>query len=107
MSGEFWVGMALIPTAFVVYLALKTLYALTTKAWYKLHVRLLTKVDMKANPVAIRFRGTPPEPKRPKYEDSANYMRDALLTSPRFWLFNGLGWFIIVGRDSKAKPEMQ
>lgn len=109
MSIDFLMGLALIPALFGLFIALKVLYALSTKAWWKLHVRMITTVPMKANPIAVRFRGDPaPETSYPKYEKSANRMRDALLTSPKFYSFFGLGWYIIVGRDIKdAEPEMQ
>lgn len=109
MSEQFWIGIATIPALVIAALLLKVLYALSTKIWDKLHVRMITTAKIAANPVTVRFRGDPePETKHPKYEKSANRMRDALLTSPKFYSFFGLGWYVIVGRDIKdAEPEMQ
>jgi hypothetical protein len=102
----FILGIAVIPALFGLYLAFKTLYALVTHLWWKLHVRLVAKVKLDTNPVRFNFKKEVLPP-RAKYEVAANKWRDILLAMPRFYAFFGLGWYVIIGRDHKdAKPEM-
>jgi hypothetical protein len=99
MSGEFWAGVLTIPILAAAWFLISWLHAKAQRAWVSAHQRLISKIDLRENPRAIRFRGDPaPEP-RPKYEDTANRMRDALLQSPRLYSGYGLGWMLIICRD--------
>jgi hypothetical protein len=106
VSGDFWVGLLAIPILAAALLVLWLLFTLASNAWDALHRSMLLKTDLKSNTPVLRFRSDPaPEP-RPKYEDAANHLRNALLRSPRLYTLKGLGWVLILARDAKNEPEM-
>lgn len=107
MTPDYWIGLFSLPAFAAAACIVWALLSSATWAWNKLHVRLLAKVSLPANPVRVRLRGTPaPEP-RPKYEDAANKIRDALLRSPRLYSALGLGWYVVLVRDIKETEEME
>jgi len=93
---EFWLGLLALPVLAVAALVVWVLYGAATKAWAKLHERLLDKVKLQPNKFDFD------EDDKPEYLDSANQIRDALLRSPKFVSFRGLGWYVILIRDSRG-----
>jgi hypothetical protein len=105
VSGEFWAGLLALPALAAAVLVLWALYAFASQAWERLHVRLMERIAIAPNLNSVYpFTKAPPAP-RPKYEDGANKIRDALLASPRFYSAHGLGWIVLLVRDSKRAPE--
>lgn len=93
---DFWLGLAVIPALLAVGLILWILYSFATWCWEKIHVALLSKVELAKN--RVNPFG---EDKDPEFLDSANLIRDALLKSPRVRIARGLGWYVLIVRDHK------
>ncbi len=78
------------------------LVALARHIWAKTHWALMTTVKLPKNPYRLRLKGDP-EDDRPEYIVAANKFRDALLESPKLHTFAGLGWRLILVRDSRSE----
>lgn len=70
--------------------------------WGKTHYSLMLTVKVAKNRARFRLKGSPPDD-RPEYWDAANKFRDALLESPKMHSFAGLGWRVIVVRESRTE----
>ena len=104
MTASFWAGLATIPAVIAAALILWLLYSLASKAWDKLHTSMLYRVDVPKNRFRLTVGGTPPDT-RPQYIDAANRFRDILLQSPRMHVLNGLGWTVLIVRDTLTANE--
>lgn len=102
MSAEFWAGLLAIPALGAACLILWALYSVATKAWRELHVAMLSKINLRPNPIHV-FE----EDDRPKYLESANRLRDAYLLSPRIYVLTGLGWHVAFVRDTKRTESKE
>lgn len=101
MSTEFWSGLLTLPALIAVALILWALYSVATKAWQKLHVALLFRLDLRPN----LARWGDEEDRRPKYLESANKLRDVYQHSPRLYVLTGLGWHVAFVRDTKSTDK--
>jgi hypothetical protein len=105
MTTAFWLGLAVLPAAALVFALAAWLLIAARKAWHSIHGHLLyNRVTLAADPRSVfnapwrrdRIQGRAEEP---TYEHAANRIRDALLQSPRLHVFIGLGWQIAIVRD--------
>lgn len=78
------------------------LVAVARHLWGKTHYSLMLSVKIAKNRARLRLKGDPPDD-RPEYLDAANKFRDALLESPRMHTFAGLGWRVVLVRDSRTE----
>lgn len=78
------------------------LVACARHLWGRTHYSLMMTVKIAKNRARLRLKGDPPD-ERPEYLDAANKFRDALLESPRMTTFAGLGWRVLLVRDSRTE----
>lgn len=67
----------------------------------KTHGHFVEKIEVQKNK-ADPFKT---KPARPEYLDKANQFRDALLRSPKMWLFRAFGFVVITVRDYREDDE--
>lgn len=80
------------------------LIAVARHLWAKTHYALMDTVKLRRNLARIRLNGEP-EDDRPEYLDAANKFRDALLESPRMYTLGGLGWRLVLVRESRSDED--
>ena len=72
--------------------------------WSKVDYAFMSKVTLRRNRVALRFKGEP-EDDRPEYLEAANKFRDALLQSPKVYTLLGFSWRILIVREIHDETE--
>lgn len=68
----------------------------------KIHGHLVERIPVRKNkassPLSVREE-------RPEYFDKATEFRDALLASPKMWLFRAFGYVVVTVRDYREEDE--
>ena len=98
---EYWFGVLtpfiLIATALLLWLLL----GLASRAWLKLHRAFSKTITVDRNLAEFSWvideEGSP----KPEYWDSANMVRDRLLTNPKLRVFAGFGRLLFVIRETR------
>lgn len=77
--------------------------------WGNTHYALMSSTHLPKNRKAVYLRGQQPadEEGKPEYLDAANKFRDALLQAPRMFTVAGLGWRVLLVRDTRNEPTDQ
>jgi hypothetical protein len=104
MNGAFWLGYFTVPLLLLSFLVLWGAYSAASWLWNKLHIAWCAKVTLAKNKARPPFlEGTEGPPVKVEYLDAANVIRNALLESPKLYSMQGLGWHILLVRDSKGE----
>ena len=100
---QFWLGL-LVPFLIVfAYVAVGWLYVGSRRLWNDHHLKFARRVDLPADRISFeQFTGE--SPVVTTYIESADKFRDALLLSPRLWMFTAFGYYVLIVREA-AKPK--
>lgn len=102
MIEGFWLGVAALPIAAAAICLGWVAFGVTSWAWSKLHQSLVVKVRLQPDPIS--FEQLEDGDFQDRHAALANKFRDALLASPKLWVFSGLGFSVCVVRESRAAP---
>lgn len=102
MTEGFWLGVAVLPLAAVVVCLIWAVFGAASWAWSKLHRSLIVKVQLKPDPIS--FEQLDDGDYEDRHTIAANRFRDALVASPKLWVFSGLGFAVCVARESREAP---
>lgn len=101
-------GIASIPIGFgalvLLFAVAFLVFAIARHVWGMAHYALMGTTKLARNRSRLHLRGEPADDS-PEHLDAANQVRDALLESPRLHTFAGLGWRLVLFRDTRAEPE--